>query len=171
MALAYYRRFNKTQKRIAQQSDLLKPIVLENKQELAQILEQLRQHLSLANLALVERCSQQLVDAICQPLRCGNMRVSSVRVHVLEQRPYDDTGELHGLYEPVDEVRIRARLYVWMRTAKRQQVVAYKTYLRTLVHELCHHLDYEYYRLEDSLHTQGFFRRESNMVKQLINYM
>jgi len=56
-----------------------------------------------------------------------------------------------------------------MRTAKRQQVVAFKTYLRTLIHELCHHLDYEYYRLEDSLHTQGFFRRESNIMKQLIN--
>lgn len=169
MALAYYRRFNKTQKRIAQQSDSLRPILVENKNELAQILTQLNDHLSLGNVCLVERSSQQLVDNICQPLKSGKMRVSSARVHVLEQRPCDDTGELHGLYEPVDEARIRARLYVWMRTAKRQQVVAYKTYLRTLVHELCHHLDYEYYRLEDSLHTQGFFQRESNIVKQLAN--
>lgn len=171
MAQAYYRRYNQMQKRIAHKSDALKPITLANKNELARILTELNCQLPLGHVALVERSSQKLVDAICQPLKYGNMRVSSARVHVLEQRPYDDSSELHGLYEPVDEVRIRARLYVWMRTAKRQQIVAYKTYLRTLVHELCHHLDYEYYGLEDSLHTQGFFKRESIMVKQLINCM
>ena len=171
MTSAYYRRFNQTQKRIALKSDALNPIVLNHRQAFPRVLEDLNNQLSLGNAALVERCSQQLIDTICQQLRNGNMRVSSARVHVLEQRPYNDTGELHGLYEPVDETRLRARLYVWMRTAKRQQVVAFKTYLRTLVHELCHHLDYEYYQLEDSLHTQGFFRRESYLVKQLTNTM
>ena len=169
MALAYYRNFNQSQKRIARKSDALKPILIRNKIELVKILDQLESQLALGNVALVERYSQELIDTICQPLRVGNMRVSSARVHVLERRPYDNSGELHGLYEPVDEGRIRARLYVWMRTAKREQIVAYKTYLRTLVHEFCHHLDYEYYRLEDSLHTQGFFRRESHIVRQLIS--
>ncbi len=169
MTLAYYRRFNKTQKTIARKSDALNPIAIKNRQDFPVCLQQLEAHLKMGNVALVERSSQQIVDAICQPLRCGNMRVSSARVHVLEQRPHDDYGELHGLYEPVDHARIRARLYVWMKTAKRQQVVAYKTFLRTLIHELCHHLDYEYYQLDDSLHTQGFFQRESSLFKQLQN--
>ena len=30
-----------------------------------------------------------------------------------------------------------------MRTAQRAQVVKFKTFLRTLLHELCHHLDYQ----------------------------
>ena len=170
MAIANYRYFTQAQKKIARQSDTLKPILINNKIELAGMLDQLESQLALGNVALVERYSQELIDALCQPLRVGNMRVSSARVHVLERRPYDNSGELHGLYEPVDQGRIRARLYVWMRTAKREQIVAYKTYLRTLVHEFCHHLDYEYYRLEDSLHTQGFFRRESHIVRQLINH-
>ena len=55
-----------------------------------------------------------------------------------------------------------------MRTAKRSDVVAFKTFLRTLLHELCHHLDYEYLELEDSFHTQGFFKRESSLFHQII---
>ena len=54
-----------------------------------------------------------------------------------------------------------------MRTAKRKQVVAVKTFLRTLLHELCHHLDYTLLKLDDSFHTEGFFRRESHLFTQL----
>ena len=58
---------------------------------------------------------------------------------------------------------------VWMRTAKRGQVVAFKTLLRTLVHELCHHLDYELHGLDNTFHTEGFFRRESSIMRQLVD--
>ena len=42
-----------------------------------------------------------------------------------------------------------------MRTAQREQVVKFRTFLRTLVHEVVHHLDYELYRLEETFHTQA----------------
>jgi len=61
----------------------------------------------------------------------------------------------------------RPRVTVWMLTAKRGQVVAYRTFLRTLLHELCHHLDYDLLRLRDSLHTQGFYQRESSLFHAL----
>jgi hypothetical protein len=51
-----------------------------------------------------------------------------------------------------------------MHTARRGQVVAFKTFLRTLLHELCHHLDYEHLNLPRSLHTDGFYKRESSLV-------
>jgi len=54
-----------------------------------------------------------------------------------------------------------------MFTAKRGQVVAYKTFLRTLLHEMVHHLDYQLLDLDDSFHTDGFFQRESSLVRQL----
>ena len=54
-----------------------------------------------------------------------------------------------------------------MRTAHRVQVVKFKTFLRTLLHELCHHLDYQKFRLKDSFHTEGFYRRESSLLRQL----
>jgi hypothetical protein len=46
-------------------------------------------------------------------------------------------------------------------------VVAYRTFLRTLLHEVCHHLDYAYLHLGDSLHTQGFYQRESSLFAAL----
>ena len=55
-----------------------------------------------------------------------------------------------------------------MRTARRKQVVAFRTFLRTLLHEFCHHLDYECYKLHDSFHTEGFYKRESSLLKQLL---
>jgi hypothetical protein len=49
-----------------------------------------------------------------------------------------------------------------------QRVVAFKTFLRTLLHEVCHHLDYTLLKLADSYHTQGFFKRESSLFYQLV---
>ncbi len=49
-----------------------------------------------------------------------------------------------------------------------RNVVAFKTFLRTLIHELCHHLDYELYKLPETFHTEGFYKRESTLVKALL---
>jgi len=55
-----------------------------------------------------------------------------------------------------------------MRTAARKDVVAFKTFLRTLIHELCHHLDYELYKMPETFHTEGFYKRESTLVNALL---
>jgi hypothetical protein len=47
-------------------------------------------------------------------------------------------------------------------------VVRFRTFLRTLLHEVMHHLDVTLLGLEDSFHTPGFFRRESSLVRQLV---
>ena len=93
--------------------------------------------------------------------------VPPLRIRVLAQRPADDYGELHGLYEPAERAR-RAKISVWMRTAKKRQVVAFKSFLRTLCHELCHHLDYELFALEQTFHTDGFYKRESSLANALL---
>ena len=46
-------------------------------------------------------------------------------------------------------------------------MVAPRTYLRTLLHEVCHHLDYALLGLPDSLHTEGFYQRESSLFHQI----
>ena len=56
-----------------------------------------------------------------------------------------------------------------MRTAQKRKVVAFRSFLRTLLHEICHHLDYEYLKLEDSFHTEGFYKRESSLFHQLVD--
>jgi hypothetical protein len=55
-----------------------------------------------------------------------------------------------------------------MRTACHARVVAFRTFLRTLLHELCHHLDFEALGLSRSFHTEGFFKRESSLFRQLV---
>jgi hypothetical protein len=105
-----------------------------------------------------------VAQVICDEL-CTALRVRTLRLQVKAERPSDARGELHGLYQSAGR---REVISIWMLTAKRGQVVAYKTFLRTLVHEMCHHLDYQLLHLRDSFHTDGFFKRESSLVNQLL---
>ncbi len=111
----------------------------------------------------VQAASQALLDALCLLLR-----VPPLRVEVCGVRPANHYGELHGLYTPAATTERRDRVQVWMHTAKRRQVVAFKTFLRTLLHELCHHLDYEHLKLARSYHTEGFYKRESSLVYAIL---
>ena len=63
-------------------------------------------------------------------------------------------SELFGDYAP-ETLHIR----VWMRTAVRKQVTSVGTFLSTLCHEFCHHLDYQHFKFTDSWHTRGFYER------------
>ncbi|HJQ85690.1 MAG TPA: hypothetical protein VKA21_16505 [Candidatus Binatia bacterium] len=109
----------------------------------------------------VQVLAQRIADGICAALE-----VPGVRIRVLLRRPPLRGGELQGLYAPGNG-RGRDVITVWMLTAKRGQVVAFKTFLRTLLHELCHHFDYTFLELRDSLHTQGFYQRESSLFYAL----
>ncbi len=112
----------------------------------------------------IERAAQALADQIC-----GLMGARGVRVEVRGVRPHNTRGELHGIfYLHGASQRPGAPLIIlWMRTAQRHDVVKPKTFLRTLMHELGHYLDYARLRLDDSFHTSGFFRRESFLVRIL----
>jgi hypothetical protein len=48
---------------------------------------------------------------------------------------------------------------VWMRTAVRKEVTSFGTFLSTLCHEFCHHLDFHKFGFADSWHTRGFYER------------
>lgn len=96
----------------------------------------------------------------------GTRGVPRLGVVVLAARPSNHWGELQGLYEPN---RRPPRVTLWMRTASQRRVVAFKTFLRTLLHEVCHHLDYELLGLPDSFHTEGFYKRESSLFHQLVS--
>src|SRR5207237_45485 len=115
--------------------------------------------------ASAQSACQNLVDALVK-----GYHVPAVGVKVLLRRPADDYGELHGLYEPEEE-GMRACITLWMRTAQKKQVVAFKTFLRTLIHEVCHHLDYELFALEETFHTEGFYKRESTLVGALLGQL
>jgi hypothetical protein len=62
--------------------------------------------------------------------------------------------ELFGDYHPKTML-----IRVWMRTAVRKQVTSFGTFLSTLCHEFCHHLDSQRFGFLDSPHTRGFYGR------------
>jgi hypothetical protein len=161
MPFAYYERLSPAQKRVYRRSDAIAVLPLPQDVDLGETVAQVRTHLSADRRAEVQRACQRLCDILV-----AGYKVPPVRVIVLERRPSDDFGELHGFYEPAAGRR-RARLTVWMRTAAKQQVVAFKSFLRTLVHELLHHLDYELFGLEETFHTEGFYKRESSLANGL----
>lgn len=156
----YYRRLSAKDRAIYRRSDAITSLALHDPPRVGLPCDAIEAALREDDRRAVQRASQALSRAVCEDLG-----VSVVPVRVLARRPADATGELHGLYERHEDGRTLIR--VWMRTAAHERVVAFRTYLRTLVHELCHHLDYEHLRLADSYHTRGFFQRESSLVRQL----
>lgn len=162
MPFSYYARLSRKDQGIYRASDLVAKVELPNPRRLARAIAQIRE--ALADEARAELC--QACQLLCDQA-AAQLEVSPVVVKVLAARPSDDWGELQGLYESSDG-ESAATITIWMRTAQRRKVVAFKTFLRTLLHELVHHLDYEYLELEDSFHTEGFFKRESSLFHQLV---
>lgn len=162
MPYAYYRKLSARDKATYRRSDAIEHIKLRGAVELVPIVQGLQAALEQANQRQLRQMCQQLLNEITRILEAP-----PVHIKVLARRPSDDAEELHGLYEPAEHAANRAIITVWMRTAAKHRVVAFKTFLRTMLHEACHHLDYEWLKLEESFHTEGFFKRESSLFKQL----
>ena len=162
MPFAYYARLSAARRRIYDRSDTIERIDLPDAAALRPLVAPLEAALQAENRAEAERLCATIAAGIVSQLKAPTLRVA-----VLAVRPSSDWGELHGLYLPEDEGET-AIIKLWMRTAKNQRVVAFKSFLRTLLHELCHHLDYEHYKLEETFHTEGFYKRESSLFHQLV---
>jgi len=161
MPFAYYAKLSTARQRIYRRSDAIERLDLPAGVDLGARVARIREGLVRDDRADVQTASQGLIDALI-----AAYHVPRIRVRVLAQRPADETGELHGLYEPEDEGEL-AKITVWMRTAARRDVVAFKSFLRTLIHELCHHFDYELFKLPETFHTEGFYKRESTLANAL----
>lgn len=162
MPFAYFARLSAARQRIYRRSDAIEAVAVPPGFAAGGIVAALRAALAAEDPRDVQARCQELTDALVAALG-----VPPVRIVVMARRPSDDYGELHGLYEPEDTGR-SASITVWMRTARREQVVAFRSFLRTLAHEWCHHLDYELYRLPETFHTEGFYKRESSLANLLL---
>lgn len=162
MRFAYYRRLSRQQKEAYRASDEVGAIRVPGAAALQPLARELETALAQDNQPRTQALAQQLADGINTRLR-----VAPVGVAVLAVRPRSDWGELHGFYRPAEGGQ-GAGIVLWMRTAQRRRAVAYRTFLRTLLHELCHHFDYVLLGLPYSFHTRGFYRRESSLFHQLV---
>ena len=161
MPFAYFDRLSPARQRIYLRSDAIDRVELPPGPALEHLVAGMERALAAENRGEVERLGQALLGDLT-----GRLEVPRVRLRVLSVRPSGDWGELHGLYEPFED-GTPPLITVWMRTVARRQVVAFRSFLRTILHELCHHLDYELYGLPETFHTQGFYKRESSLFAQI----
>ena len=161
MPFAFYDRLSAPRQRTYRRSDAIVELVLPQGPDPRPAAEAIALALRAEREASVQRACQGLLDDLT-----SRFRVPWLRARVCAVRPSGDWGELHGMYFPLED-GAAARIELWMRTAMRARVVAPRTFLRTLVHEFCHHLDYEHFGFDETFHTEGFYKRESHLLNQL----
>jgi hypothetical protein len=163
MAARWWERLPAAQRREYERSDAIARVPLRASDALRSDVEDLERVLRADLREETQQCAERLVARICRELAAP-----PVAVRVAGERPHDQRGELHGLYRSSSSGRTRETITVWMRTAKRHDVVATRTFLRTLLHEVCHHLDICLFELPSSYHSTGFYRRESSLFRIVV---
>jgi hypothetical protein len=161
MPFSYYDRLSSRDRAVYRESDAVTSVTLPRPEVLHSLVAELREALAREDRPAVEAAAGRLALGLVRLLG-----VPPVALSVLAVRPSSSWGELHGLY--TREAGRSPRIQLWMRTARHKRVVAFRTFLRTLLHEVGHHLDYELLRLRESFHTEGFFKRESSLFRQLV---
>lgn len=161
MPFPYYRSLSAANKRIYEKSDAIESIPVRNRAEIHPVIANLKHALENNERRKVAACASDICRLVCEGLD-----IEPLIVKIRSKRPANSSRELHGLYEWT-EGRTPV-LSVWMNTAAKGQLVAFKSFIRTVLHELCHHIDYIHFGLEDSFHTKGFFKRESSLFRQIV---
>jgi hypothetical protein len=135
------------------ESDWLRSIDLPADGRLCRISQSIEAAMKARSMGDVRRHSAEFVAAVSD-----FYRVPNCDVHVLAARPLRTRRgwrtELFGDYHPTTLL-----IRVWMRTAVRKEITSFGTFLSTLCHEFCHHLDFQQFRFRDSWHTRGFYER------------
>lgn len=135
------------------ESDRLTTLEVPQNGNLVEIAHSIESAMVDGNIAQVKRsCAGLLTEMVSfyEVPHCGIRVLAARPLRVREHW----TSELFGDYSP-DTRMIR----VWMRTAVRKEVTSFGTFLSTLCHEFCHHLDFQKFRFPDSWHTRGFYER------------
>jgi hypothetical protein len=161
LPFSYYARLSRAKQLIYRKSDAITELRLPRPELLQPLVEDLAGALAAEQREVTQQATERLIRGLSRELG-----LPPVRVEVLAARPHARWGELHGLYT-AERGRV-PKIQLWMRTAKQRRVVAFRTYLRTLLHEVGHHIDYTHLHLPDSLHTEGFYKRESSLFHQLV---
>jgi hypothetical protein len=135
------------------ESDRIKALDLPQHRRLPAIAKSIESAMKSGKSADVRRaCAEFLVIAseFYEVPACGVRVLAARPLRVREQW----TTELFGDYRP-ETMLIR----LWMRTAVRKAITSFGTFLSTLCHEFCHHLDFQKFGFKDSWHTRGFYER------------
>jgi len=135
------------------ESDQIKALDLPGNGKLTKISQRLESAMKSDKIRDVRSAATELLAAASDFYEVPICFVRVLAARPLRTREHG-TFELFGDYAP-DSMLIR----VWMRTAVRKEVTSFGTFLSTLCHEFCHHLDFKKFGFVDSWHTRGFYER------------
>lgn len=141
----------KTRRKLFLDSDRLETLPLPPDGKLTERAAKIEAAMKAARGKDVEAASDDFLRAACDFYGVPRCPVRVLAARPLRVREYS-TAELFGDYHP--ETRA---IRIWMRTAVRKEVTSYGTFLSTLCHEFCHHLDF--HRFGESWHSRGFYSR------------
>jgi hypothetical protein len=119
------------------ESDRIKTLDLPQDGRLLTIAQSVESAMKAGTTVGVRRTCAEFLDAASE-----FYKVPACGIRVLSARPLrvreNWSTELFGDYTP-ETMLIR----VWMKTAVRKEVTSFGTFLSTLCHEFCHHLDFQ----------------------------
>lgn len=134
-------------------SDELRTITLPDGKTLRDLAAHLKEAMKTDDRKAVHTASLALLTELSHAFE-----IEPPPVKVLNARPLRITEnystETFGDYD-FESTQIR----LWMRTAVQKKTTSYGTYLSTLCHEFCHHLDVVGLNLPHTYHTRGFYER------------
>jgi hypothetical protein len=151
-------------------SDRLNTLLLPADEQLPSIAAALEMAMKAGTTGDVGRACEEFISSASDFYQVPRCPVRVLAARPLRVREHSTT-ELFGDYHPGTKV-----IRVWMRTAVRKDVTSFGTFLSTLCHEFCHHLDFHRFPFGDSWHTRGFYQRTAILyhhskgtpVKQLV---
>lgn len=106
---------------------------------------------------------RQKVSQKCLDYLCDKFKIEKVKLTALNKpQRKKANGKTLGFYTVG-----RNHITIYNLTATTQKTVSIKTFYDTLLHEFMHHYDYKVLKLENSLHTSGFYQRISDLKNKL----
>ncbi|MBX9567801.1 MAG: hypothetical protein K2X77_02855 [Candidatus Obscuribacterales bacterium] len=130
--------------------------------------EQLREYAIELKQALVDEDRTEILatSKLLLNTLSDYFAVPRPKTKILSVRPLEVHGEWEfqtfGDYDTETAV-----LRLWMKTAKQKKTSAYGTFLNTLVHEFCHHLDVVQLEFPNTFHTRGFYERVAELYHHI----
>lgn len=135
------------------ESDRIRALDLPQDGRLLSIAKSIESAMKCETSGDVRRFCGQFLSAASEFYQVPNCAIRVLAARPLRVREHG-TFELFGDYDPETSV-----IRVWMRTAVRKEVTSFGTFVSTLCHEFCHHLDFQKFEFPDSWHTRGFYER------------
>ncbi len=116
----------------------------------------IRLALSARDPALVMAAALTFVGALCD-----EAEIPRIPVKIAPRRKKAGRTEFYGWCGP-------KFITVYLRTAERGRFVAFRTFLKTICHEFCHHHDWKSVGMTNSYHTKGFYQRVTALYRGIL---